>query len=475
MTLDSRYWTLLRLDSAGRCGRHPIAAARTWLQHQIDQGAITPEADQPLETWLLQRWRIRGRDELDDSAMALLCLRCYVSHGIHRACGQLAQKFGATYQFRSEDLYPYGLDDDGQPLGAYRPLTLHILDTYQPDRTRLESWAIHVTRNHTELNQFLLERGMYRATDWSILNDTTVEQVARILGDFHGLSPAEVTEGQTLLQAYHRVYRRDRLQQRRQGQGGRCKSPTEAQLCEINGAVPPAVVLANLQGLADWLRQYRIYARGGLLPTTALETLPGVEPAAPELSEAEATQVDFLKTYHQQFHAHLASAVETVLGHYCTKLRRKKRPPRDGPFLKAMALFHCDGESLGAIAPQIELETQVQVTRLLNLSRLRSDVRDVLLPRLQSAIQTEVLAVTSAERLETIAAALNHLLTEAVDEVMAEAASEAKNPQKRAPVAALPVNSVKASMGLALNCHDASLIVYPGLCLPCHDSRSARD
>ncbi|NJN20111.1 MAG: hypothetical protein HC812_01505 [Leptolyngbya sp. RL_3_1] len=98
-----------------------------------------------------------------------------------------------------------------------------------------------------------------------------------------------------------------------------------------------------------------------------------------------------------------------------------------------MALFHCEGKSLGAIAPQIGLETQVQVTRLLNLSRLRSDLRDLLLPQLRAALQTEVLAVTSAERLETIAAALNHLLTAAVDEVIDEAASEAKNPQKQRP------------------------------------------
>ena len=174
-----------------------------------------------------------------------------------------------------------------------------------------------------------------------------------------------------------------------------------------------------------------------------------MEPAAPALSEAETTQVDFLKTYQQQFQDNLAVAAETVLGEYCTKLRRKKRPPRDGPFLKAMALFHCEGESLGAIAPHIGLKTQVQVTRLLNLSRLRSDVRDVLLPRLQSAIQTEVLAVTSAERLETIAAALNHLLTEAVDEVMDEAASEARSPQRRRPRSRLARQLCQSLHGLS--------------------------
>ncbi|NJN20109.1 MAG: hypothetical protein HC812_01495 [Leptolyngbya sp. RL_3_1] len=251
MTLDSRYWTLLHLDGSGRCHRRPIAAARTWLQHQLDQGAVTlAEETESLATGLLQRWRCSSPDDPgdpDNSAMALLCLRCYVSHSIHRACGQLGYKFGATHQFRSEDLYPYALDDDGQPLGTYRPLTVHILETYQSEgrgptaqRARLESWAMHVTRNHTELNQFLLEQGVYRATDWSILNDTTVEQVARILGEFHGLSHAEVAAAQTLLSTYHQVYRRDRLQQRRQGQRGRCSLPTEAQLSQINGALPPA-------------------------------------------------------------------------------------------------------------------------------------------------------------------------------------------------------------------------------------------
>ncbi|MGD1907276.1 MAG: hypothetical protein ACFB0C_15000 [Leptolyngbyaceae cyanobacterium] len=448
MTLDSRYWTLLRLDSAGRCGRQQIAAARTWLHHQLDQGALPlDEEDTLLQNWLLQRWRVRGKSEAEDSTMALLCLRCYVSHGIYRACQQLAQQFGSTYQFRSEDLYPYGLDDDGRPLGAYQPLTVHILERYQQGRNRLESWAMHVTRNHTELNQFLLEKGVYRATDWSILNDTTVEQVARILGEFHGLSNAEVTAAQTRLTAYHRVYRQDRFQQRRQGKGGRCAIPTEAQLSRMDATQPPAKVLAHLQDLAHWLRQYRIHVRGGLPAADSLDALPGVEPVASDQSELETAEADFLETYHQQFQTQLTAAVETVIEQYCTKFR--KRSPKDQQFLKALALFHCEGESLGAIAPQIGLKDQVQVTRLLDLKRLRSDVRDVLLPRLQTAIQAEVLTVTSAERLEAIADVLNHWLTAAVDELVAEAKSEAQSPQKRRPRSRLARQLCKSAHGFS--------------------------
>ena len=424
MSAVSHYWQLQRLESSGRCRLQSLEIAQTWFHNQFP----TATADTPgrtLQAHLFAQWR-------QGEAIALLCLRCFVSHAIRQACLQLVSQFGAHYQFRGADLFPYVLDDDGQPLGSYRPLSLQILETYTPGKASLESWAMNLTRNQDDLNQFLLGQGLYRISEWAILNDTQPSQLPRILGEFHTLSAAEVTAAQTLLLRYHEVYRRDRFQQRQGGRGGRCLPPTEAQLRQINPAIAPQTGLAKLRQLAYWLRQYRIHARGGTPLAESFEALNEAELPAAAPHDTSSTEEDFLQSYHQQFQAALAEAVTATLIAYQQKLQRKQ-PAKDAAFLRALALFHCEGKGMKAIATQVGLTNQVQVTRLMNLGRLRAEIRNALLSRLQQRIQSKVLAVTSLERLQAIGDQLDRLLAEAADQVIAEDAAKAKIPQNRTP------------------------------------------
>ena len=430
MTPTDRYWHLLRLDNRGQCRHYPQPQVRDWLQAQLSQWALSLPQDDKQVQHLLLDWSQR---QDADATLALLSLRCYVSHCIRRGCLVVARRFGSDHGFTHRDLYPYVLDDDGRPVGAYRPLSLEIIEGYKPGNNSLDNWAIQVTGNHRELNQFLLDHGVYRATDWAILNDTPVEQLPRILGEFHTLSRVEVAQAQTLLDRYHQVYRRDRLLQRESGQGGRCRPPTHAQLQRIDASQSATAVLVQLQILAQWLRDYRIYARGGLPYRETLDpAMEGPEPMAPEPDEAEQLQREFLQRYRQQLDQGLAAATAAVLNQYCQRLGRKD-PRKQAHFLKALALFHCQGESMGAIARQVGLTTQVQVTRLMALKRLRTDIRDTLLPRLQADVREAVLDITSIERLHTIDTLLSQYLAEAVDELVQEAESEAKDPKKRIP------------------------------------------
>ncbi|MEO1299916.1 MAG: hypothetical protein AAFW75_29925, partial [Cyanobacteria bacterium J06636_16] len=395
MSAVSHYWHLQRLDSTGQCRRQPFEAARTWLQSQDTE--FRPEVsedDRALQAYLLACWR----QAPEPTAIALLCLRCFVSHAIRQACLQLVSQFGEYYQFRGADLFPFVLDDDGKPIDRYRPLGVHIIETFTPGKTSLESWATHLARNQSDLNQFLIERGLYRVSDWAILNDTAPSQLVKILGEFHALTSSEIMSAQSLLDRYHQVYRRDRFQQRQSGKGGRCRQPSEDQLREISPEAVPQAVLADLKQLAYWLRQYRIHARGGTPLAESLDALENPDVAAPPTTEADAQQIDFLQNYRDQVNAALAEAMTQTLQAYCEKLRRKK-VPKDQDFLQALALFHCEGQGMKAIAPQVGLTTQVQVTRLMNLKRLRADVRSSLLADLQRRVQDAVLAVTSAERL----------------------------------------------------------------------------
>jgi hypothetical protein len=56
---------------------------------------------------------------------------------------------------------------------------------------------------------------VYFISDWAILNDTKSKQLQRILAEFHHLSESEIRDSCILLESYHAVYRRDRLEQRR--------------------------------------------------------------------------------------------------------------------------------------------------------------------------------------------------------------------------------------------------------------------
>lgn len=418
----SNYWHLQQLEGTGQCRRRRLEDAYTWLQQQEPEAIAAPEPDtRYLQTTLLEHWHNH------QVMLALLCLRCLVSHAIRQACLKLVNQFGDYYQFQAADLLPYVLDDDGRPVQTYRPLGVHVIETYTPGKASLESWAMHLTRNHSELNQFLIERGLYRVSDWAILNDTKVSQLPKILGEFHGLIEAEIAAAESLLERYHQVYRRDRLSATRPK--GRCQTPSEPQLREIDSTGKPQTVLGQLRQLAYWLRQYRVVVRGGTPLVDSLDTLEAPDIPAPQVNES-TPQDDFLATYRQAFEAALAGAIADTLRAHCDQLRRKKSP-KDQAFLKALALFHCEGMGMKAIAPEVGLTNQVQVTRLMNLKRLRADVRNALLTRLQAQIQDAVLAVTSAERLQLIGDRLDALLAEEADHLIAEAESEAQIPHNR--------------------------------------------
>jgi hypothetical protein len=109
----------------------------------------------------------------------------------------------------------------------------------------------------------------------------------------------------------------------------------------------------------------------------------------------------------------------------------RRTPPQDQPYVQGLHLRLCEGVSMTQIAPRIGLTSQVQVTRLLNLKRLRSDVRHQLIPQLTAAVRQEAAEWVSADRLREIDATLEAVLSEQVDTLMADAAAEAQSPKPR--------------------------------------------
>jgi hypothetical protein len=425
MDTASRYWQLVRLTSSGQCQVQVLPQVQAWFQ-----ATIAPAPDTDWSQMIFLAWAAGG----PEADLAQLSLRCFISHQIQQVCLGLAQRFGQDYGFAATDLFYLVLDDDGRKAATPPPFSLEILTTYDPAKASLSTWASRRTSHHPALNQALLEKGLYRASDWAILNDTQPGQLQRILRQYHLCSEYEVAHATTLLERYQQVYQRARIAQRLSGQRGRCQPPTAEQLRAINPDLPPKDVLAQLRHLAGQLRQYRVHVRGGPAPVYQSESLDWEMVATTQAIQppdsGDDDQDEFLQAYRQAMVKELDGAIATVIQANVDRLRGRK-PPQDKAYVQGLHLFHCQGLPMGKFATDLGLTSQVQVNRLLNLKRLRSEVRHRLLPQLYETVRHQAMAYVSADRLQAIDQTLEALLAEEVDTLIAAAAAEAQQPKGR--------------------------------------------
>ncbi|WP_110985446.1 hypothetical protein [Acaryochloris thomasi] len=433
MGTASRYWQLVRIDASGQRRVDRIQTAYDFFQEVFgSQVQVDQVADATVQSKLIQFWKTT-----QNSSPAEWCLRCFISNVIDQACGQLETQFGRHHGFSRYDLFPFVLNDSYPPprqfQGNYQSLASQILQTFKPENGSLVTWTVRRVRCDRNLNKFLLEHGIYLVSDWAILNDTSLQQVERILSEFHSATASEIKQAMDLLSRYHAVYRRDRIQRRQAGLKGRCSEPTANQLSQIAGSATEAgVILAQLQSLAGQLRRYRIHARGGPAPTTSLDQptnekgqLPQL--AAPVPDQAEDEQNAFLTRYREQFRLSLDEAIGQIL----RKQLESRKPRTAEQFLQALYLFHCRGQSMTEIAPQVNLKAQYQVSRLLKLKDLRADIRRQVLLDLRDRVLQQAKVYADPNRLQQLNGQLDTVLEEQVEEVIQEAAAEASVPRNR--------------------------------------------
>lgn len=461
MSAASRYWNLIRIDAHRGYKREEIPEAKAFfLAHfpQFASGHDVPELFIQRQLW---HW-VRGEECDGDTCrqtLAELCLRCYISKQIEQACIHLAAKFGIHHGFTRYDLFPFVLTDvavgesrrgrsteeeamnsfppSTPGTSTYKSLATEILQSFNPERGSLSTWTVRLVKHHRELKAFLLEHGVYLVSDWAILNDTTPEQLARILAEFHQRTVGEIQWASILLESYHAIYRCARLTSDRTRNQGQCRLPTTEQLQEIAQKVylkthqmlSAQEVMHRLQELAELLRQYRLSVRRGLLPTESLD-----DPNFPkkthlqfyndwiDTDESDKLQIEFLYIYRQQFIQCLDQALKQVISDRITYLQRKKANKYQ-QFITALQLFHCQGTAMGEIAPRIGLQAQYQVSRLLKLKQLRADVGQKMLQALLDSILEQAKTFVDPERSLT----LNQKQVEAaLDEEIARIIQEAE-------------------------------------------------
>ncbi|MGK7950258.1 MAG: hypothetical protein AB4368_16120 [Xenococcaceae cyanobacterium] len=445
MKIISKYWNLVRLDSSGKLRITEINLAKKLIQQQFSN---LIEAESISHT-AVQNDLIAFNNNQSDylKIWSARCLRCFISHQIKQICIQLEIQFGREHNFTRSDLFIYTLNDSLENFrdsitqisncsSKYKPLAVEILETFDPKKANLTTWTTRLVKQNRELQSFLLEQGVYLVSNWAILNDTNTKQLNKILAEFHNLTPTEIEETAFLLESYHAIYRRDRLKNR-QGKGGKCQTPSIEQLEQIATllesslklTLSPEQVLSQLEQLANHLREYRIYVRGGRRRQE--QSLDNSE-INPESLQAQVIRQEdsgsnyssFLQAYQQKFQQSLQQSIAEVITFKISKFKGKKADKKT-QYLTALELFHCQGKTMGEIAQIIGLQAQFQVSRLLKLKDLRADIRQKMLQIMGDWTLKQTEKFTDPQTLKAREQQISEALGEQIDVMLEEAEKEA--------------------------------------------------
>jgi hypothetical protein len=482
MGIALRYWRLVRLDVSGKRKIEEHPAAKAFFKAQFLDGDSGIDVDDSViqqQLWAIihSQPTVHSKSTAPasnplisaDSTLAELCLRCFISNQIEQVCIQLESQFGLNHGFNRYDLFPFVLDDvipiqlDAKSAKSASPfrycssqttLAAEILKTFNPMQSSLANWTNRLVKHHRDLNRFLLENGVYLTSDWAILNDTSLTQLNRILIHYYQASPLEVQQASELLNSYHAVYRRDRLQQRQTGYRGQCHPPTPQQLTEMKQCLQTSSlpgfqaglkeksIHSQLQYLAQRLRQYRILARGGKPTSESLDLHKNLHALEQRLADAAASplagnddQQDFLEHYRHHLVKGLDQAIIQVCQNRLQLLQKRDRQAAE-TFLLGLHLFHCQGKSMAEMAPLLSLNAQYQVSRLLKLKEFRAAVCQQLLHDLKNTTLPLAAQYANPRLLSQLGQQVETALTEQINNISATATAEASVPRNR-PTASL--------------------------------------
>jgi hypothetical protein len=420
----SKYWQLARLRVSGGHRVTELPTVKTYLHTTFPELLGKPDTDRVLCKALFAAWE-------SGETLAGLSLRCCISHGIIQECQAILRQFGQAHPLDLTELLALSLSDPGtalsteelRPIGrskdkqVFKPLAYEILASYNPSHSLITTWTRHLLRQHPDIKQYLKERGILLISDWALLNDTPPRRLQRLLTERFDWVQSAAAEAALVHTAYRAVYLIGA------SRGGACPDPSSAQLQQMADylqshsqlTASPDSILKKLRLYAKQIRLSRINLQPEAMPEHGLE--PASEPDDDALPDAS----DFLVGYRQQsvvcLDGAIAQVVQGRLGRYLRPIgKRQPKPAVAQQLLTGLALYYCQGESQTKIAPLLGLQRQDQVSRLLLLSELRSDIKLHTLNCLKNHIQTVVAASFSPERLIGIAAALDVLLDQLLKE-----------------------------------------------------------
>ena len=415
MSAIAQYWKLWCISPGNTHTRYQMRSlpvAQAFCLDQIEQTEEASERDKStsidaLQASLLSQFHLSYQQEsrlsaedidlLEQSAQAGLCLRCYVSAPILKACQKIDSLFSGNKSFTYQDLLPFVLNDDGKKMvvvkenskvqmaidrghclvpAQFKLFSVEVLRSYRTQASggmSLENWTFLRTKQQPELKSFLSEFGFQPFSDWTLINRIQINQKARLSA-----------EESQLVDVFHQVYRRDR---RASGKFTRCQTPSHAQLIEMSHLLEeaniayssPSEMLSRLKQIAQRLRDFDIWkAREPLeIPDCVtgdyqLRTdLPQIMSAVEDIEEQELTQ--FL---YQKSSLILTEAIDQAVQSRLAKLQKSKRyGPFSDRYVSGLLRYYQAGISLREIGQQLGMNNWDQTRRILNPGELLNQVR----------------------------------------------------------------------------------------------------
>jgi hypothetical protein len=437
----SKYWTILLLDGTGKTRSRELPSIKTFLEGQFPAAL---EEDSSL-----------SEDQLIRSLIPLvptqpevqLLLRCLISHQVLTACQSLVNQFGQFYGFATSDLIPLVLDDDGKPWnhsskGTYKILAQQVLDRFDPSAGKLSTWVTRLVRQHPAISACLLDHGLYLVSDWAILNDTKPDQLYRIWTQHYNLSPEEAEQACLLLESFRLIYTPERRP------GSRCKDPTTDQLDRIAQtlsttsarSISTPEMQKQLTQLCKRLRAYRIIARGGQVRGLSVDDAQTLERIQDKIAYERNTNEDnglrdrLISACREIFDSALPQSIHSAVAQAHSQFLHSPRSDTRAKailYFPALRLFHGDRISMGEIAPRIGLKRQDDVSRLLNLNHLRTQVRNLVLTQcfgqIKPILQTQG-GLTCAQ-IDQAVEAIEALFAEQIDPILQEEEQRTRTPK----------------------------------------------
>jgi hypothetical protein len=457
MGASSKYWTICRISLKSEKIPYECCLVPTAQEFVAQQLPNSQNGDMQAA---LNSYFHNDNSAVDTTTRVLagLCLRCYVSDSILKACKKIDNLFGSEKSFTYQDLLPFVLNDDGRTLilldkdgktqltlddkgevktTAYKFFTVEILRTYKQNsqsKMSLDNWAYLQTKQNPELKDFLSEFGFKNLSDWALLNRAKPKQLER-------LSERE----RHIVEIFHLVYRRDRLRQRQAGVR-KCPDPSSAQLQEMLIGLQernvilnsPVELMKELKQIATQLRQYDIWSYREPLDIYDYDTgsyIPRSDLTTDSLSELDVERQELMEFLHQQLKLALAGAIEQEIRASITKLEKSKiYAPLAKQFIPGLQLYYCQGLSLKEIAPLLGMSNWAQARRVLNpgdiLNKVRASCVQQILDRTLEKAQDKGLTKIphSPDYIKTL---LEQIKGFADEEVFSEAVEEIKAGKNR--------------------------------------------
>lgn len=406
----SRYWTIWRINLANPqvgCKPFDLSLARDFFQQQVHH-----RQNDDIQSTLLGNFYATNLAEQDlfNRGLAGLCLRCYVSYPIVKACQKIDSLFSGEKSFSYQDLLSCVLDDDGSKLvilgsdrktqlvldergiphtTTYKLFTVEILRKYKHDwqsSMSLDNWAYLQTKQNPELRKFLSEFGFQSHSDWSLLNRVRTKQLERLN-----------QRSRQLITVFHAVYRRDRRSKKRV-EMGKCPDPTSSQLQEMMTYLQQDDIVINntyelkseLKQVASQLRQYDIWSFREPLEIPDHDTgIYNIRKDLPTVyyDEFNLEKQEVIEFLHQQFQVILSEAIAQEISNIIVKLENSKSyAPFAQKYLPGLQLYYFDCKSLKEITPLLGMTSWDQTRRILNPGELLNKVRKLTVQRLLDTI-----------------------------------------------------------------------------------------